>query len=290
MAPNRRVTLINRGIGRTTDANGNSLPNAPHLPKSRESAIIPLGKRKQPLRYSYGITTVPDRRDVLFPQTLASLKRAGFDAPRLFVDGDSDADSWREQYGLEVTSRYPKIRTYGNWILSLVELYIRDPWADRFAIFQDDFVTYKDLRQYLDSQEMPDKGYWNLYTFPKNQVLVSHSQTGWYVSNQKGLGAVALIFSRECVTTLLHSLHMIERPKDVFRGWRAVDGGIVTALNKAGWKEYVHTPSLVQHTGLSSSMGNARQALATSFKGEDFRLMSLLEEIPNGKEEGETRG
>ncbi len=265
---NRRLLLQDKGIGRGTPK--------PTYPET--SSILPAKKRKTPLRYSYGITTVPQRREDLFPRTLASLKQAGFDAPRLFVDGDSNCDSWRNEFNLEVTSRYPNIRTYGNWILALAELYIRDPWADRFAIFQDDFVTYKNLRAYLDAQEMVDKGYWNLYTFPKNQVRApdNGNTAGWYLSNQKGLGAVALIFSREGVIALLHSLHMIERPKDVFRGWRAVDGGIVTAMNKLGWREYVHNPSLVQHLGMNSSMGNPVQALATSWLGEEFNALDLL--------------
>lgn len=269
---NRQEKLARKGIASAS-------PILPSGEKAEPLALpTPLNtkKRKMPLRYSYGITTVPERRETHFPVTLKSLKEAGFDAPILFVDGDSNVDSWRSEFNLQVTCRYPKIRTFGNWILALAELYIRDPWADRFAIFQDDFITYKNLRAYLEAHEMPEKGYWNLYTFPKNQARVLNGQTGWFMSNQKGLGAVALIFSRECVQKLLESAHMIARPLDIFRGWRAIDGGIVTALNKVGWREYVHSPSLVQHIGYSSSMGNGKQPLATSWMGIEFDVMSLL--------------
>lgn len=244
-------------------------------------------RHNQPVRYAYGITTVPERRDTHFPVTLQSLRDAGFDAPRLFVDGDTDAESWRRQYNLEVSTRYPTIRTFGNWILALGELYIRDAWADRYAIFQDDFITYKNLREYLDSHEMPDKGYWNLYTMPRNQVHAP-KENGWFLSNQRGLGAVALVFSREAVTSLLCSQHMVDRPKDMLRGWRAVDGGIVTAMNKAGYKEYVHSPSLVQHIGKKSSMQNREQPLATYFLGEKYNAKQLIQGTAEEESNNET--
>jgi hypothetical protein len=226
-------------------------------------------------KWSYGITTVLSRRHDLLPRTLASLCSAGFPEPRLFVDGADakDAAWYASEFGLPVTARYPAIRTFGNWFLSLAELYIREPTATRYAVFQDDFVTYRNLRQYLESCEYPPRGYWNLYTFPSNQTLAKG--LGWYASNQFGRGAVALVFDRETVKTLLASQHMVERPEDCTRGWRAVDGGVVTALKKAGWTEYVHNPSLTQHTGQISSMGNRPHLQATSFRGEEYDALEL---------------
>lgn len=234
-----------------------------------------MDKEVPTLNWAYGITTVLERREDLFLQTLASLKEAGFDQPRLFVDGVEDASAYQD-LGLEVTTRYPTIRTHGNWILSFYELYIRNPNADRYAIFQDDFVTYKGLREYLEHCEYPEKGYLNCYTFPRNQHRAPKNQTGWYLSDQLGKGAVALIFSHEAMQVLLLAYHMWSRPQNAKRGWRAVDGGIVDSFKKAGWREYVHNPSLVQHTGIKSSMGNRKHSLATSFKGEDFDVRSLL--------------
>lgn len=70
------------------------------------------------------------------------------------------------------------------------------------------------------------------------------------------------------------------RVQDPTRGWRAVDGGIVTGMNKVGYREYVHYPSLVQHTGLISSMRNRQQPTAPSFPGEDFDAMTLFKPKP----------
>lgn len=239
----------------------------------------------------------------LLPRTLRSLKDAGFDKPRLFLDGASnrDAQRWEERFGLEVTARSPRILVHGNWVLAAMELFIRCPEAERYAIFQDDLVTCRNLRAYLEAVEYPDgpinskmrPGYWNLYTCPANQTLAD-GRTGFYPSNQFGRGALALVFSRECLITLLSSRHLVERPVDPHRGWRAVDGGIVSALSKAGWIEYVHNPSLVLHTGRVSSFdkgkGNVTAGTAgpggehkwpghyeqTSFRGEDWDARDML--------------
>lgn len=238
------------------------------------------GVRRKPhveMKWAYGVTTVPSRLKDLLPQTLASLKAGGFLKPRLFVDGVEDVTEYKK-FGLEITNHNPPIKTFGNWVLTLWELYLREPLADRYAIFQDDFVTYKNLRQYLEKCVYTRKTYWNLYTFPVNQKLAPKGgKTGWFEANQLGKGAVALVFDRETVTTLLGQDHMLRRPQGSGpRKYRAVDGAVVTALRKAGWKEHTHNPSLVQHTGVHSSMGNRKQQLSESFRGEDFDATELL--------------
>lgn len=234
------------------------------------------------LSWAYGVTTVPERRDALLKRTLASLKLAGFPSPRLFVDNCKDPGEYKE-FGLEITTRHPRIRTHMNWVLALYELYGREPNAQRYALFQDDFVTYRNLCSYLEQTPYPDGGraYLNLYTFPSNQALCpkakdGNEQVGWYPSNQLGRGAVALVFSREATLELLCSRHMVDRPMDPNRGHKAVDGGIVTALKKVGYREYVHNPSLVQHMGDVSVMGNKPHQKAGSFRGEDFDALNLL--------------
>jgi hypothetical protein len=262
------------------------------------------------LNWSYGVTTVPSRRSDLLPRTLASLRAGGFDRPRLFVDGASDLTGWEREFHLPVTIRTsPALRVAGNWVLALYELYIREPTAERYALFQDDMVCYRNLRTYLDQCTYPGEdpkgvplslngvpsaplspGYWNLYTFSNtNEPLVKGKKVGWVEAGllnsshpelryQAGRGAVALVFNRKAVTTLLASEHMVSRPQDPHRGWRAVDGAVVTAMNKTGWREYVHAPSLVQHIGQKSSMGNRRHKRALTFRGEEFDALSLLEE------------
>jgi len=227
------------------------------------------------VKWAYGITTVPERRTELFERTLASLKQAGFSEPRLFVDNCQTPEPYF-QYGLEVTCRWPRIKTFGNWMLSLWELYIREPTADRYAIFQDDFVTYKNLRGYLEATGYPIKGYTNLYSFPSNERLVPEEKIGWYKSNQLGRGAVALVFDQETTKLLLYSKSLALKPQDTARGTKSVDGAVQHALSMAGVIEYVHNPSLVQHTGYASSMGNNVHPLSKRFRGEEFDARDFL--------------
>ena len=272
------------------------------------------------LVWSYGVTTVPSRSETLLPHTLASLRSGGFSKPHLFVDGSRYGPRWDQYYniGCGMTFREPAVNVAGNWVLSLYELYYREPNADRYALFQDDLVTYRNLRQYLEGCVYPDgsekaraaygvdncRGYLNLYTSPANAALVprspGHANTlpnapkglgptgefreGWYLSNQLGRGAVALVFCRDAVLVLLQSRHLAYRPMDCQRGKWAIDGGIVTALAEADpkgqlggpWREYCHYPSLVQHTGHPSTLGKGEQPDAPVFWDESFDALKLL--------------
>lgn len=228
------------------------------------------------ISWMYGVTTVPKRiASGLLQQTIESLVKGGFPNPVLFIDGLPLAETLAFS-NLQVVCRTNSIRIYGNFHLGLSELFIRNPHADRYAMFQDDFVTYPNLREYLNQCEYPEKGYLNLYTFPENEK----PEQGWYLSNQLGKGAVALVFNNEAVRQLLNSAHWINRPasapKDHKRTWKYVDGGIVEALKQQGFKEYVHNPSLTQHTGKKSTLGNSRHATARTFKGESFNALHLI--------------
>lgn len=238
---------------------------------------------KSKRNWAYGITTVLSRRTDLLPRTMKSLASAGFDKPRLFVDGCTHKEAielYEEPLKGKIdgiTIRDPKVFANGSWYLALLELYILNPNANYYAIFQDDMVTYLNLRAYLEAIDYPLNGYMNLYTFPKNQRLAPKDLTGLFLSNQQGLGAVALVFDLKTVYALFSNPHLIERIQNPTRGKRAIDGGVVTALSqKSGISEYVHNPSLVQHIGDISAIGNANHAKADSFKGENFDAIELL--------------
>ena len=161
------------------------------------------------MRWSYGITTVIARRQTYLPRTLESLKAAGFDRPRLFVDS-CDAAKYAD-LGLPITERCPQLGIVGNWLMTAWELYLRDKHADLYAVFQDDFVTYRNLRQYLEKCQRPMNGYMNLLTFMENDTVIRRQPAGWYPAKplkrgeiwQGGRGAVALVFGREVFLALL---------------------------------------------------------------------------------------
>jgi hypothetical protein len=269
---------------------------------SRDASELVLNGTHAPsppekVSWAYGVTTVPERREDQLPRTLDYLRRGGFDSPRLFVDGcgHSLARTYEDTFRLPVTARYPRVLVVANWTLALVELYARNPNADRYAVFQDDLRCVRNLRAYLESISYPTKGYLNLYTFRESEAVTLHRHAGFHETPgtasrqepgrwQHGRGAVALVFSQEAVRALLTAPNLVMKPKDV-DGWRRVDGMIVAAMNLQGYREYAHNPSLVQHTGLRSSIRpeNDGQSLAKSYPGDAFDALSLL---PQGARHG----
>lgn len=236
------------------------------------------------LVWSYGVTTIPERHTDLLRITLGSLAEAGFPQPRLFVDGAAakeHATYLSSPY--EVTFRRPRVGAMKNWILSLGELYYREPKADRYALFQDDFVTHKNLRLYLEACPFPDRGYWNLYTFPQNQMMAFDGEKirrGWFPSNQRGRGAVALVFGYSAVEALLTSDYMMKKVLCSRRGHKNIDGAVINVmrtLSDPPFTEYVHSPTLVQHIGEESSIGNRPHPAALGFYGPGFDARNFLE-------------
>ena len=225
------------------------------------------------MNWQYGVTTCPERFNTLLPATLTSLEQAGFDKPRLFIDGEPPTIP--PSY-LEFTVRLPRIRAYGNWLLALWELYFRDVEADRFALFQDDIRCCQNLCEYLERCEYPEQGYLNLCTYPGNVDMAPEGLNGWYKSNQKGRGAQALVFSREAVTTLLGSPVLAKKLVEPHTRHRSIDGKISIAMRLSKWKEYVHMPSLVDHVGRDSVIGNHRQPQIETFLAK-FNPLELLD-------------
>lgn len=165
-----------------------------------------------------------------------------------------------------------------NWWLAAHELYGRSPTADFYAIFQDDVIFVRGLREYLENVHWPGPGYLNLYTFPSNQEL-RRARKGFFRSNQRGLGALALVFNNDAMRKLLLAPHMIEKfvpkPGKESRAFKAIDGGIVESFKAMGMNEWVHTPSLCQHIGQTSTLNNWNPDSAC-FPGEQFDARGLL--------------
>jgi hypothetical protein len=240
-----------------------------------------------PPRWACSVTTIPARTE-LFSRTIQSLLDAGFPAPDVYVDGSEEREAFHTNTKL-VHYRTHNIKTFPHWLLTLVDMYLRDAEADRYAIFQDDLVCCKGLRDYLDSCPFPKDGYWNLFTIMGNdyntdkktreQTPKQYPFEGWHLSNQLGQGGLGLVFDNEAVLDLITQRHMYERMWDHSRRYKYMDGAVVTAMNVAGRKELIHVPSLVQHTGQVSSIGNdwsTNRDIAATFKGEDFDARSLI--------------
>lgn len=247
------------------------------------------------VKWQYGITTHPSRLDNHFPETIESLKQAGFDSPWIFLDGPIPS-TLPQELRQRISSRSSSLGVIGNYMTALWELYVRNPLADRYAIFQDDIVLCKNVKPYLDSLQLPEDRYWNLFTFMENEKLIK-TKKGFIESSQYGRGAVALVYPRSAVVETLSSRSLVMKPQAANKkiATKRIDGGICTAICKKHGQaqthtEYVHAPSLVQHQGLKSTLGNDNQPQSNSFPGEDFDCLTLLErkETKDGKQEETT--
>lgn len=231
------------------------------------------------MKWAYGVTTIAsslERTTNLLPKTLDCLTRSGFTDPVLFVDDCQDRTEYLS-YGLDIVFRYPSIGAFGNWALALWELWIRNPSYDRYAIFQDDSICSRNLKRYLEQTTTHPNTYWNLYTFRDNESLCTPDNQGWIPSDQKGRGAVGLVFTLEGVRSLLQSPKLPEHPRAAIKPTSGIDKVVSEHFRDIGWTEYVHNPSLVQHTGHTSTVRNKRQLEAVTFKGEQFDLTELLD-------------
>ena len=209
------------------------------------------------MQWAYGVTAVTERKDTLLPATIASLGKAGFSNPQVFADD----------------SRRP-IGAFGNWVIAAWSVYLRDPYADRFLLCQDDIECSSNLREFLEKSRYPDHGYWNLCLWKPN----ADDRTGWYPAPDPcGLGAQALVFNNEAMQVLLKSHWLVDHPCDRFRGTRAIDGIVKTALGASGYKEFVHSPSPVRHMGAKcSTLQTFGYQETANFMGEDFDLLRCL--------------
>ena len=236
-------------------------------------------------RWSTAVTTVPSRSSSL-SETLEAIESAGFNDVELFVDS-TEAIQNADLLEYNITYRR-NIRTYSHWYLTLAEMYMRDPYCQWYSIFQDDLIAVRNLKQYIEQSTagLPARHYLNLFTFMENETI-AQSTTGWVPAycnkegRQLGRGAVGLVLPHRAATELLSNRHMIDRRQDSVRGNRSLDGAVVEAMNSAGFKEYIHCPSLLQHTGEQSSMGNPwnrpdRYPFAKTFPGKDTDALTFL--------------
>ena len=174
------------------------------------------------MKWSVAVTTCEKRRTTFLPRTLKSLAAAGFTDPHLHCDGISakfilPLDVNRRQAN-RATLRNPSVGAIGSWFLTLWQLWLTDPEADYYVLFQDDVVLCRNVREYLENsigsptlvgEGLPDNGYYNLYTDVANHNLLgtggkpSKEYQGWYASDQTGRGAVALVFPRMAIPAIL---------------------------------------------------------------------------------------
>ena len=227
----------------------NQLGSPPALKK-----ILEPERKNRPaarMRWAVGVTTAR-RRQQTIEACLESLRRAGWSAPRLFVDGlivPSEGTNI-----VPLTLRSPAVGAWPNYYLSLMELLIRQPDADTIMIVQDDAVFYDrvDLRDKLDSllwlSDPP--GIVSLYC----SSAYERENAGWYQSDEEwNWGAVAFVFPRERAVQFLSDPQVLEH-RWSSRGEKFIDEVIGKWAERNQVPIHFPSPSLVQHIGDSSTL------------------------------------
>lgn len=262
---------------------------------------------RPPLLWAYGVTSVPERAGDLLPATLRSLAAAGFPAPRVFLDApDPPPPGGHPPAAPFAGARDGRLGCFLRWYTALVELFGRNPVADRYALFQDDVLAVRGLRDYLNAvtPRHPKNVYWNLYTFLNNEAVARNTPFGGWAESapwpqrdgsprppnpdgspplQSGCGALGLVFPRDAVIALLSDRGFVSHPAHDRYPRKNVDGQVVMALNAAGFREWVSNPTLLYHAGRHSTTEPGKEwvSLAKSWMGENWDATSLLK--PKGE-------
>jgi hypothetical protein len=241
---------------------GRPAGQASAAPESLFEIIPPPSRRTGPQvkRWAVGVTTAPRQVPTLV-ETLASLASAGWDRPRLFVDGPVAIPE--EFAGLPRTSRDPLMGAWPNYYLSLAELLMREPRADAYLLVQDDvrFATELPIRDYLERILWPGDQAGIVSIFCCRAY--TQPRPGWYRFNGVWRwGALAFVFSRDAAQHFLADIDVVQhrwsRDKE---GLAGIDGCIGRWASYRKVPVYYPTPSLIQHIGDVSSLWKGQRAL-----------------------------
>ena len=215
--------------------------------------LIPLpGERNGPRirEWAVGITTAPRRQPTL-GDCLDSVTLAGWDSPRLFLDG---ADRLPPRYRhLPVTFRNDAIGAWPAWYLALAELVLQQPNADAYLMLQDDVIFHdrEPVRDYLEQALWPGSRpavvslfYTSFDVTPGWQNSPAHE---WHWGAQALVFppaiARALIVDSDLIATCLAATTHIPIP-EVLSGW----------MSRRDFSTWYPIPSLTQHIGTTSTV------------------------------------
>jgi hypothetical protein len=238
------------------------VPGPPPAPLTQ--LVPPPALRRGPRIESWavGVTTAPRRQETL-SWCLDSLRRAGWDPPRLFVDSRVEIAPRFARW--PVTLREPAVGAWPSYYLGLAELLLREPAADAYLMVQDDAFFYDkdDLRVYLEQVLWPvwPLGAVSLYC----PMVYTQPSAGWHTRTGVWVyGALAFVFPRESAKRLIADLRVLEhRWSRRNLGLANIDLVIGHWARRCGVPIVHATPSLVQHIGDTSTLWSRARALGS---------------------------
>lgn len=207
-----------------------------------------------------GMTTSP-RLTPTIQSSLRSVKQAGWPEIRIFAEPMAALPDINAPSAL--SERDQKLGAFPNWYLGLTEMYLRNPRCEAYAMFQDDLLLAPSTRDYLENSlwPAPEIGVVSLYCpshdHQQDTVGFRPSTRGW-----KAWGALAYVFSNPGLRAFLSDPvvlnHRHHGPAD---GLRNIDSVVGSWCQRANLPYFVHIPSLVQHTGDTSTIWRFGRAI-----------------------------
>lgn len=235
--------------------------------------------------WAVGVTTAP-RDEPTLAASLHSLANAGWPEAHVFAEPDSPLPA--ELADERVTMRRQALGAWPNWLLALQELTMRSPHAEAYLLCQDDVLYCRGLRAYLEEHLWPATrlGVVSLHTAshqdqPHEDAFfpVSHGWSAW--------GAQAYVFPNAAARALLRHPRVINhRPFGPREGTCNIDSVVGQWALDSGLPYYLHSPSLTQHIGETSTLWEKASAAgrrrAATFVGEETDIRGHMDRAEGG--------
>lgn len=261
-----------------------------HQPVSRFLSLdelIPLRHHRcgTPVRnWAVGITTAP-RRTSTIQQTLDSVALAGWENPRLFLDGTVHVPQ-RYQH-LPISWRSESIGAWPSWYMALTELLLHLPDADAYVMLQDDVVMHdrENLREYLQRALWPGERPGIVSLFYNG----AKAQFGWHrIRNDWPCSAQGLVLSPDVARSLICDQKLNRICLSASYGNHVpIPEVLADWVYRTGTEAWYTTPSVTQHIGntstiwMNAGIGSGRRASWYSGSVEtEFSTSDSLSEFP----------
>lgn len=216
--------------------------------------------------WAIGVQTC-NRNENYLNHSLESVSRGGWDHLTIFADYESNISS-----NYPINYRPYQFGDWSNWICGLFELYVLNPKANYFLMFEDDITCCKNLKTYLEwaIPRLGDFGCLSLYTPNryKKEIDCWHdeSDADWAL-----VGGQAILFTRKSLKRFLSNEKILNYSE---LSNIAKDRAIGIWAFKQETVLY-HTPSLVNHCGENSTTGSIMHK-SIDYVGDDFDANSLI--------------
>ncbi len=226
-------------------------PASPDGPPDLNALLGSMGQRHGNVAtWAVGVTTAPREASTL-SRCLHSLMGAGWPAGLVFAEpGDYYA---HERWPL--VQRYRQSGVLANFLLGLLELYLRDSNADAYLMVQDDAMFVPGCRQYLEEHLWPEDADLVVSLF---DVCATQDRRGWRTDRTNIWAPIAFLMPNRTVRRLLSSLGPIfdyrQHHGELAIGNLAEDLAYNHWFIDNGINTWFPSPSLVHHDGRLSSI------------------------------------